>query len=107
MASGRSFIALIACLIAVTASTGSRLAEGFRGEFFGHGYQEYEVSVSRTVPNTFGNGDQVPILTSARVTLSVERPVEDVVLTVTPAQWQSSIPYVPPGTPRPPLPLNK
>jgi hypothetical protein len=90
-----------------TSSRSIRLAEGFRGEFFGHGYREYEVSVSRTVPHAFGNGDEVPILTSARVALSVERPVEDVVLTVTPDQWQSSIPYVPPGTPRPPLPLKK
>jgi hypothetical protein len=86
-----------------TSSRSIRLAEGFRGEFFGHGYREYEVSVSRTVPNALGNGDEVPLLTWARVTLSVERPVEDVALTVTPDQWQRSRPH---PTPQPPFPLK-
>jgi hypothetical protein len=88
-----------------TLSREFRPAEGFRGEYFAHGYRDYDVSVSRSMPFGFGNGDHVPTLTSAPVTLSVDHPVEDVELMVTPAQW--SIPHAGQSVTRPPLPLNE
>ena len=87
-----------------TLSRPFRPAEGFRGEYFAHGYRDYDVSVSRSALFAFGNGDQVPTLTSAPVTLSVEYPVVDVELSVTAAQW--SLPHVEQNVTRPRVPLK-
>ncbi len=51
-----------------------RLAEGFRGEYFGNGFKQYDVRV------TTMNGDKT--LSSSTVILSAEHPVSDVKLTV-------------------------